>query len=1189
MRKAARYFLRLILCMTLFFIVLGAAGYVLLHFGPVNEAILSYAKKQIERNTGWQFDAQRMDRLSPFSLRLRDVVIIRPGLATITADRIALTFSPHNLLTGQVVFPSITLRDVTVVDNNEAVSAQEEASGPFSLHLLPLGIQVHELKVSNLKFNDLSVDAIGELQLSALKRTAFVDLTLYDNDNAQSDGTYIVLSAYQENDTFYVDSRVSEDTNGILHHLLGILKDYSVEFTSSSSTQLDQNCALSDLIQGCQSRGQISLLCVDSPADHSSPSGILGDTFRIAGRYHWNPSQALTLNDVLFESKHGQSMLQVAGDLKLSPKLDLDNARFYLNIEELQTLTNFCPHPLGGSLEGTGTAKGSWTDPKIDIDLKTAGLTIDGKPFGDVRLQGEGSCFGENIQGALALCCDIGPVVTTSTFDFYWDYGPILSISDFHWQSPTAALRGQLNIFLETFQAQGHLEGETGDLAWLIPKSFGEVHGTGWVSLDLYSRPGAGEQAVDITTEMQRLDYANLYSERMELTAQLSDIFGNTQGKVKITARESRIGSARLKNISLTTDIYPNQQPWTYRLLASGRWDSKFLLKASGTSTLHTTTPLLVVDELAGRLQEHSIQLTKPMSLSIDGKEMSIDSLSMRLGQGLLSASGNVGEEVELSIQANRLPFEILHLLTTQVPAEGTISGSINLHGKIDNPEGSFQIDADKVLVSKEGLLNIPPFHARAKGWLRDKNLTLDGSIEGIGNQPVSITAALPVQLKLSPLEFTPIHDTPLSATLTASGEVAPLLHLLVSDVNVTGQADFALDFSGTYKAPLVHGTLDLKDCSFEDLNTGSIFKNIDAHFVGRGTEIELIRMSAQDGQYGAASASGTIFLDSEQKFPFDIEFYVNNALLLRRDYISGTATGSLYLTGNYEDVELNGDLSANTLTVTLPKEMPTPAACLDITFVNTPAKQAVLLPDNRVSNPMRFNIAIDVPGRAYVRSDDLRSEWMGAVTVKGTSNAPLFNGQLHVSRGDYRLNGRTFVLDKGDITFAGELDKKTSIYVVARQDIDEYTIEAVLKGPIRDPSLTLRSNPHMSQREILSWIIFNRGLNDITPFENDVAGQAVVDLSRNSNNTPDMMARLKSFGIDRFDVTSRNDPDNRDLTVNIGKYLSSDCFISLNRGLTSESNSVSLEANLIKYVKFQAEVDDEATGGVRLMWKHDY
>ncbi|MDP1836328.1 MAG: translocation/assembly module TamB domain-containing protein [Chlamydiales bacterium] len=1190
-RKLIRYFLRTLAALVLALALLAAIGYGLLNIGPVNEVILKYAKRQIEQNSGWRFNAKKMDRLSPFSLRLRQVEMTRPGSATITADRISLTFAPHQLMLGQIVFPSITMRDVQVLDNTDEAPAASPIPAT-SMPMLPFGMRIERFEVSNLNVpdqSDLSLNIVGELQASTLYQTGVIDLVVEDS-SLQSDPTYILLTAYQDSNALHIDTRAAEDANGILHHLLNALEGYSVEFTAYSTTTLGKSLfdlSIDELVHSCHSNGQFTLLVADSETDDIRPTGILGDTARIAGCYDWQPDKALAFSDMLIESKRENTSLRLAGDVSLTSALDLTNARFYVEVDDIAATRNLCPHPLGGSVEGSGTVTGSWSNPKIDIDIKTIGFSVDGKPFGDVRLQGEGSCSGDNVHGSLALCCDIGPVVTNSTFDIEWDFGPKLAVHDIHWQSPTAALRGNLDISLETFQAEGRLEGETGDLAWFIPKEFGEVHGTGWVSMDFSSQPEAGEQIVDVLTEMTRLDFANLYSERMELTAHLEDLFSNPSGSVKITAKDTRVDKARVKDIMLETHIPPNNAPWRYRLMANGKWDGKFLVKATGTANPYDST--ITVDDFIGRLHDHTLLLAKPLSVSWTDDSTTINDLSLKVGQGSLAGSGTLSRNTDLSLQANKIPLDLVHLLLPQSPVEGTVSGDLHLMGTVDNPEGTLSLSLDDILVAKEGLLNIPPLHAQAKGQLKDKILDIDGSIIGIGDQPVAVTARLPMQVTLSPLEVTTIPDRSLTAHITASGEVTPLLHLLFADINVTGEAHVALDISGTYAAPLVDGTLDLSDCTFEDLSTGSVFKNIQAHFVGRGNQIALTSLTAEDGYQGVATGSGVINLDLANKCPFNIAFYIDRALLLRRDYVQGVASGELYLTGTFEDILLSGNLSANTMTITLPKEMPTPAASLDITFLNTPAKTTAALPEARNERPMRFEVNIDIPGRAFMRSDDLRSEWLGNVTVSGTSMAPQFNGQLRVASGDYRLNGRSFVLDKGTITFGGDLDKKTTLYVVARQDIDQYTIEAVLKGPLRDPMLTLRSNPHMSQREILSWIIFNRGLNDITPFENDMAGQAVVDLSTGKSSTPDMMARLRRFGIDRLDVTGASDPDNRDLVVNIGKYLSRDCFISLNRGLTSDSNSVSLEANLIKYVKFQAEVDDEATGGVRLMWKHDY
>lgn len=1168
-KKIIRKIVKTLIFLVLSFTLLLALSYFLLRVGTANSVILDYAKRYIEKSSGWHFYAKRIESISPFAIRLREVKIDRPGVGSLSADKIALTFSPYRLLIGQVLFPKVEICDVELLA--DFTGSGEEKSLPSSTFFLPLSLHVEEFSLSRLQVADVEVDIQGEMRLSSLYQTATIDLFI---EYEQQEPTSLSLSAYYEQDRIHIHARAAEEREGLLHHITGHLEDYSLELTVETSTKIG-----SSSLKANPSCGQFSILCT-APEESTA---ILGSNVRLSGCYDWKPQQGFTLSDLLMESILENSAIVFAADLDLTPSFALNQARFYTEIENIANIRELFSHSLGGSIQGFGTIKGSWDHPRFDLDFKTIGFSLKDKPFGDIRIQGEGDCTAESASASFALCSDVGPVVTTSTFDLFWDFSPSLTISDFHWQSPTAALRGDLQLSLPTYQLDGHLEGETGDLAWLIPKEMGEIHGSSTLVLDFISKPGEEEQVIDLVGEITRLDFGPLYGEHAELIAHVENALLSPSGELKVHAKDTRIGGVRVKDCLLQMALLPEQSECSFKLLAEGKWDSKFSLTSKGVCSPFTGQ--LQIAELLGDLQNQNIFLNKPATLLWAKNSLAIDHLSLAIGEGLLTTSGHISDRSSLDIELQEIPLEFIHSLLPVAPLEGGLSGQCSIKGSTDNPLASFTLSLQDMVVVKEGLINLPILHAETKGSLRNRELTIESSIAGVGKRPITLTAQLPIQASLLPFQFTPIADAPLRAELTASGEITPLLHLLFAEVNFSGSAHAALQISGSYLSPLVYGTVDLIDCAFEDLTTGSTFKNIQAQFIGEGESITLTSLTAQDGQQGVATGSGSISLNFADHNPFDLSFYLEQARVLRRDYVQATASGEIYLTGRLNDISLKGELLANSVNVTLPEQMPSSAASLDITFINTPTK--VITPESKTE--LKLDVDIEIPNNVQVRSDDLRSQWQGNISITGSSLAPFFTGQMRCTKGDYRLNGKMFVLDRGTITFNGDLDKKTSIYIVAKQDIDQYVIEAVLKGPIRDPMLTLRSNPHLSQREILSWIIFNRGLNDITPFENDIAGQAVVDLSRSKNQTPDMMSKLRQIGIDRLDVTSQDRANSSELIVNVGKYLSRDCFVSLNKGITSDSNSLSLEANLIKNVKFQAEVDDEATAGVRLMWKYDY
>ena len=199
----------------------------------------------------------------------------------------------------------------------------------------------------------------------------------------------------------------------------------------------------------------------------------------------------------------------------------------------------------------------------------------------------------------------------------------------------------------------------------------------------------------------------------------------------------------------------------------------------------------------------------------------------------------------------------------------------------------------------------------------------------------------------------------------------------------------------------------------------------------------------------------------------------------------------------------------------------------------------------------------------------------------------------MRVAKGEYDFNGKIFNLSQGTIHFAGAPDKKTTLYIVASKDLDRIRADIIVKGAAHQPEISFRSTPPLSQREVLSYILFNRGISDITPDQGDQLSQSFISLnaSEHAKGTDDFLSRLRNnIGIDRLDFTS-NDQENKDFGLKAGKYITENVIVSINQSVTSLNPVIAVEAKLPKNFKVQAEagVMEDAPVQMSLKWKKDY
>src|SRR5207245_4846835 len=113
-----------------------------------------------------------------------------------------------------------------------------------------------------------------------------------------------------------------------------------------------------------------------------------------------------------------------------------------------------------------------------------------------------------------------------------------------------------------------------------------------------------------------------------------------------------------------------------------------------------------------------------------------------------------------------------------------------------------------------------------------------------------------------------------------------------------------------------------------------------------------------------------------------------------------------------------------------------------------------------------------------------LESEWRGRMAITGTTAAPVITGALEQIRGSVDLLGKTFTLTRGSITFDGGAKLDPVLDIVAEASAADITAQVTIGGFASAPTVTLSSTPPVPQDEILSRVLFNRGVGQLSAGE---------------------------------------------------------------------------------------------------------
>ena len=677
----------------------------------------------------------------------------------------------------------------------------------------------------------------------------------------------------------------------------------------------------------------------------------------------------------------------------------------------------------------------------------------------------------------------------------------------------------------------------------------------------------------------------------------LQDPLQTVEGTIQIAFQNVKTPNSHLDELIASTTLHSSQTTWPFQINARGFWKKDFLFAAEGIWHFQSDLFEIRTDRLKGRFGPYPLQLLQPVHFMHHLKEMHLAGLHLQWGEAEIQAEFNQDHQKFFSkFKTNAIPSELFHFIAPELPLAGRATFQGHLEGSLQDPKGQLQIDLHHVQITEDIFAQKPFIEGRLNLDLGGKGIQLKSELNGIGHTPLRISGTLPITLSLDPFTVKMDSKLPFALALNAEGELDPYLHLFYNDTtNLSGQAKIALKLSGLMNAPQIQGNIDLSNGTYESLSTGALYHNIQGHLEGNGSKIFLKQFSAQDSKSGSITATGSVNLDPSSHFPFEFQIYPSHIFILDSDYAAISASGPLTLIGNAKQSKLQGELTVDEATVHLEEALPHQIKTVDVTYINLAEGEHLpsYLEKKEVNSSIELDVKLQAPHHVTIQGNHLKSDWKGSIAVTGTPDNPQLYGDLRIAQGEYDFNGKIFNLTHGNIHFAGAPDKKTTLYVVASKDIERITAEIIVKGPVNKLGVSFRSNPPLSQREVLSYILFNRGISDITSDQGDRLSQSFISLNSNEQTaaSDDFLSRFRNnIGIDRLDFTT-NDKENKDIGLKVGKNINENISVSVNQSMTSLAPRIAVEAKLRKNFKIQAEagVNEDAPVLMSLKWKKDY
>ena len=1105
----------------------------------------------------------------------------------ITLDEVVLDWSRSSLLSGEVVVNELSADTITVarlpsVAADSALPAPE-ASG-FALPDLPVSVDIGSVEADRIVLGDgvLGEPVEGRFQaaLSLAGGEGQAALVLERTDGTQG---RIALDAGFSNATgiLALDLSAREDAGGIAARMLGLPGEPSVDLSIAGSGPLSDFSADIRLASDGVDRlsGPVEILQADSGAYRFTAS-LAGDLAPL-----FLPEYAAFLGD--------RVALDLAGARWSSGRLVLDRLALSARALDLDGALTVAADglPEAFSLAGTVASddgqpvllplpgKGQTRVRRAEIDLRfdarkdngwtgrasLIGLETETLRLGQAQLRGSGRIdrvASRNGVGATldfraeglalhdaALQEALGPALSGHAVLFWRKGEDALRLPQLSLTGEGFALSAGLRIEgLESgLNTGGRLSFTTTDLSRLSKLTDLPLAGSAEVTLEGEASrlSGSFDLALDMVANGLRTGFE-----------QVDRLTGGTT-RLTVSARRDESGTV-LRALNLAVD--------GLALSASGQGSSG----GSDLAGKLTLADLGILDPAWGGSLTAEARLT---GTPADGT-LTLSGTGNRLSVGQPKADrlieGETALEVALRLRDGRLFLSAAWLDGTNLAAEATGTGT-----------------GDELAVS---------------GRIRDLALLAEGY-----PGPVTLSGSLTPEAGGASMDLRVLGPAGIDT------RVAGRISGADADLTVQGSADAALlnavadpaTLAGSLRLDLaLRGPLALSSLSGRVTMAGG---RIAYPFRGISlTRTELVADLSQGSARLAATselaAGGRLRLggnvDLTAPFAASLDLQLDTVRLRDPELYDTTISGLLRITGPL----LNGALLAGRLALgetelLIPSTGFASASDLEaISHINDSAAVRATRARAQLNGgtggggnggsatgpDWALNVVVDAPNRIFLRGRGLDAELGGSVTLGGSLRAIAPSGAIQLIRGRLDLLGKRLVLSEASLALEGDL--VPYVTVVATNETDGVTSMVRIEGPADAPEVTFSSSPEMPQEEVLSWLLFGRGLQSISVLQAAELANAVAVLAGRGGQG--IVSKLRrGFGFDDLDVTTSEDGT---ASVTAGKYLTDNIYTGIEVDQDGKSK-INLNLDLRKGVTVKGRVGSDGQSGIGIFLEGDY
>jgi autotransporter translocation and assembly factor TamB len=205
-------------------------------------------------------------------------------------------------------------------------------------------------------------------------------------------------------------------------------------------------------------------------------------------------------------------------------------------------------------------------------------------------------------------------------------------------------------------------------------------------------------------------------------------------------------------------------------------------------------------------------------------------------------------------------------------------------------------------------------------------------------------------------------------------------------------------------------------------------------------------------------------------------------------------------------------------------------------------------------SLPFDLNIAVRSNRGVWFRSSLADIELGVDITILTVNTYPTLGGTISSLRGKVRLLDRDFDIDAGTIEFISSVPPGTRMSITAKTivrdviDNSDYTIWVSIQGTPTNPLITLSGegpSGTLAQEDILALLAVGLTYGELQQIDSANIRDQLEDAAQGYLGRLLARSLREGIGLDELQLTPELLADSTSLTLNVGKYVLPDLFVS--------------------------------------------